>query len=325
MLPIMMIPAFRSGDKTPWGGRKLADLFHKPVPDSHTGEALEVSAIPGLPSTDQAGNTLPALIARYGKALIGTKVSEPFPLLLKLLDAREQLSVQVHPDNEYAERVEHKLGKTEAWVILQAEPGAKLVYGIRKGTDLRTLREASQNGKEVESLLHYVSVKAGDVYYIPAGTVHAIGAGIVLYEIQQSSDVTYRFYDWDRADSSGHRRELHLEKALAVTNLDFCPAAAVPKLLREDEIGITERLLEERFFCLDRYRNAFGAVLKPSMERFSILTAIEDGGIECGNVSLPMPAGQTALIPADCDELRLTGGYFLNAFPTCPSNGGSDN
>ena len=315
MLPILMVPAFRHGSQTPWGGSKLRALYGKAIPDDSTGEALELSAIPGLNSRDQSGRTLEELIGRFGQELTGTRVGKPFPLLLKLLDAREQLSVQVHPDDAYAAEKEGKLGKTEAWVILQAEPGAKLVYGIRPGTTLEELKAASENGKAVEALLHYVPVQPGEVYYIPSGTVHAIGSGIVLYEIQQSSDVTYRFYDWDRTDAQGRRRELHLDKALDVTNLAFEPKAAEPKIIAESICGVQERLLDEKYFGLDRYLHCRQMVLTPDERRFSILTAIEAGTIACDGQSFHMPAGQTALIPAVCGPVELSGGHFLNAFP----------
>ena len=315
MLPILMYPAFRGGKLTPWGGKKLKELFHKNIPDDTTGEALELSAIPGLPSRDGEGRSLPDLISQNGEALIGTAVGEPFPLLLKLLDAREQLSVQVHPDDEYAGKTENKLGKTEAWVILQAEPGARLVYGIRPGTTREELKSASLRGRDVEALLNYVPVHPGDVFYIPSGTVHAIGSGIVLYEIQQSSDVTYRFYDWDRTDEKGNRRELHLDKALDVTNLDFKPKAAAARLLHQSPSGKLERLLDEKYFVLDRYQDCLDMPLVPDRRRFSILTAIEEGSVSCGNRTFAMPAGQTALIPADCRILTLNGPHFLNAYP----------
>ena len=219
LAPILMTPAYRYGAATPWGGEGLRMLFAKEIPDSRTGEGLEVSAIPGLESRDPQGNTLPSLIEKYGEKLTGPGFEKPFPLLLKLLDAKDTLSVQVHPNDEYAARVENKLGKTEAWHILFAAPGAELVYGVKAGTDKESLLEASLAGAQVEGLLRRVKVRAGETYYIPAGMVHAIGAGIVLYEIQQSSDVTYRFYDWERRDKNGNKRELHIQKAVDVTDV----------------------------------------------------------------------------------------------------------
>ena len=202
--PIRMIPAFRGGEETPWGGEKLRQRYGKETGGRPTGESLEVSCIPGHESTDRLGRKLPELIREFGEKLVGKYWDRPFPLLLKLIDARDKLSVQVHPDDEYAAAHEHgKLGKNEAWLILDAPEGSELVYGLQPGTTLRELKEACENGKAVERLLRRVRVTPGDVCYIPAGCVHAIGEGIMLYEIQESSDVTYRFYDWDRKDAEG--------------------------------------------------------------------------------------------------------------------------
>ena len=215
--PLLMSPYFRHGSETPWGGSMLRDVFMKETPDDQTGESLEVSALPGRESVVRngihAGKTFARMVELWGDNLTGQHC-ETFPLLLKLLDARDTLSVQVHPTDDYALVHENKLGKTEAWVILGAEPGAKIAYGL----DLngRDLREVVNNG-ELESVLHWETARPGQVYYIPGGTVHALGAGLQVYEIQQSSDVTYRFWDWNRVGKDGRPRELHTEKALDVT------------------------------------------------------------------------------------------------------------
>jgi mannose-6-phosphate isomerase len=219
MYPLVMAPHFRHGAETPWGGTMLRDLFLKEAPADETGEALEVSALGGRESMvlngPHAGKTLPAMIRLWGKDLVG-EVEGEFPLLIKLLDAKELLSVQVHPGDEYALKSEGKLGKSEAWVILNCEEGAKIAYGVKPGE--KGLRAAVEAGG-IESCLNWVSVRPGDVYYIPAGTVHALGGGIQCYEVQQSSDVTYRFWDWGRVGKDGKPRELHTEKALDVARV----------------------------------------------------------------------------------------------------------
>lgn len=309
--PILMTPAYRCGPDTPWGGDGLKRVFGKDIPDARTGESLEVSAIPGLESRDPDGNTLPQLITRYGEKLTGKGFADPFPLLLKLLDARETLSVQVHPNDEYAARVEHKLGKTEAWHILNAAPGAQLVYGVKAGATKEALLTASQEGAAVESLLRRVNVKAGETYYIPAGTVHAIGEGIMLYEIQQSSDVTYRFYDWERTDKNGNKRELHIQKAVDVTRVDFQPDAA-----QEREIAPGHyQLLREAYFSLDRFENGVFDLPRDD-RRFAFLTAVKPCRIAWDEGEMALPAGRTALLPADGYALRLTAGEALMSFPT---------
>jgi len=311
LAPILMTPAYRYGAMTPWGGEGLRTLFGKNIPDERTGESLEVSAIPSLESQDPDGNPLPALIEKYGERLVGTSVSHPFPLLLKLLDAKDTLSVQVHPDDVYAAKVENKLGKTEAWHILAAEEGAELVYGVEAGVTKEALMEASQEGAAVEKLLRKVKVKAGDTYYIPAGMVHAIGAGIVLYEIQQSSDVTYRFYDWERKDKNGNKRELHIQKAVDVTDVTAQLEAA-------KEIQLVPghyQLLKEKYFTLERFEG-FNGKLAADPRRFALLTAVKDAHITWPDGSLMLPAGCTALLPADGFDLHLEATAALLSYPT---------
>lgn len=311
LAPILMTPAYRFGKMTPWGGDSLRTLYGKDIPDAKTGESLEVSAIPGLESRDAEGNTLPQLIAQYGAALVGTAVGQPFPLLLKLLDAKDTLSVQVHPDDAYAARVEQKMGKTEAWHILHAEPGAELVYGIRSGTDKEMLLKASLKGAAVEELLHRVQVRSGETYYIPAGMVHAIGRGIVLYEIQQSSDVTYRFYDWERTDDKGNKRELHIQKAVDVTRVDAQLAA-----VRETEIEKGHSLLlKETYFSMERF-DQFSGMLVPDPRRFALLTAVQACTLSWADGQMTLPAGRTALLPADGYALQLCAPWALLSYPT---------
>ena len=311
LAPIAMRPAFRFGAATPWGGEDLRALFQKDIPDSRTGESLEVSVIPGLESQTEKGETLSSLIARYGERLTGKGLAHPFPLLLKLLDARDTLSVQVHPDDAYAARVEHKLGKTEAWYILHAEKGAKLVYGVKAGVSKEELLKASQAGAEVEKLLRYVPVQAGETYYIPAGMVHAIGAGIVLYEIQQSSDVTYRFYDWERRDAQGNKRQLHIQKAVDVVDVNAQMNAAPEKEIEKGRY----QLLNEKFFGLERFEHFDGHLSTPS-QRFSILTALEESRLSWEGGELRLPAGSTALLPADGYELQLAAPSALFSYPS---------
>ncbi len=302
MLPLRMHPAFRGGSLTPWGGDKLLRVYDKPIQDIPTGESLEISCIPNLESTDDTGTRLTDLIARYGKQFAGDWAGRPFPLLLKLIDAKEALSVQVHPDDAYARAHEHgKLGKTEAWLILDAPEGSELVYGLKPGLTKEEVRAACENGAEVEGLLRRVKVKPGDVCYIPAGCVHAIGAGIMLYEIQQSSDVTYRFYDWNRVDKNGKSRELHLDKALDVADLTFAldpvPAPDAP----------VARVLDKTYFTLD-ILNVDGGVRVPSGRQFGMLTAL-DGELTLGweGVQRKLKKGDSLYIPAMAPMLRLTG------------------
>ncbi len=302
LLPVHMHPSFRGGSLTPWGGDKLLRVYDKPIQDVPTGESLEISCIPSLESKDDAGMSLPDLIRRYGKQFAGDYANKPFPLLLKLIDAKEPLSVQVHPNDAYAKANERgKLGKTEAWLILDAPEGAELVYGIKQGTTLEQLKAACEQGEAVEALLRRVKVKPGDVCYIPAGCVHAIGAGIMLYEIQQSSDVTYRFYDWNRVDAQGNRRELHLQKALDVTDLSFSlspiPAPDAPRV----------RVLDETYFTLD-LMHITTEVKLPPVRHFGMLTALEGPlTLSWESKEIPLTKGESLYLPTTCPPLTLKG------------------
>ena len=314
--PILMYPSFRHGKLTPWGGARLRELYGKDTPDVKTGESLEVSVIPGLNSRDGEGTQLSRLIERYGKALIGTEIKGDFPLLLKLVDAREALSVQVHPNDAYAMKNENKLGKTEAWIILDAKPGAQLIYGIKEGVDAAALAAAAEKGRELEGLLRHIDVSRGDVLYIPAGTVHAIGEGIVLYEIQQSSDVTYRFYDWERRDEHGNKRLLHTRQALDVTTLGAPPEKAVPVELPLEGAGKLEQLLMTPYFTVLRYTNCENALLAADRRRFGMLTALSPARLYYADRSMDLSAGQTVVLPASGEDLRLWGEEFLFSCPT---------
>ena len=190
-------------------------VFGKDIPDDRTGESLELSAIPGLNSVSDKGEQFGDLIAKYGQDLTGTAVTGEFPLLLKLLDARDTLSVQVHPSDDYALAHSNDPGKTEMWHILEAKPGAEIIYGLADGVDAAAFARAVADGK-IGDAMASVPVKAGQTYFIPSGLLHAIGAGIMLYEIQQSSDVTYRLWDFNRTNDKGEKRELHIRQSLDV-------------------------------------------------------------------------------------------------------------
>ena len=302
--PIRMVPTFRSGSETPWGGERLRTVFGKEIPDATTGASLEVSCIPGQESRDMMGRPLSELISYHGEKLVGKFADKPFPLLLKLLDAKRVLSVQVHPGDTYAALNEGgKLGKTEAWMILDTpEGGGELVYGIKAGTTLNELKAACEQGKAVEPLLHRVKVRRGDVCYIPSGCVHAIGAGILLYEIQQSSDLTYRFYDWNRTDANGNRRELHLKKALDVTNLKL----HLRPIHVERAFGV-KRILNEDYFTLDIIQPE-GTARIPEINNFGIITAIEgEMTLRWSSGSMTMKPGDTFLLPGSVPPLMLKG------------------
>lgn len=304
MLPIRMYPAYRHGDMTPWGGEGLRTAFGRDIPDDRTGEALEISAIPQLESRTDAGETLPELIEREGARLVGDCAGKPFPLLLKLLAAKQPLSVQVHPDDAYAAAHENKLGKTEAWVILKAEEGASILYGMKEGVTIEQLRAGLLGGEDIEPLIARVPVKAGDVYYMPSGMVHAIGGGIVLYEIQQSSDVTYRLWDYNRVNAAGEKRPLHIRQSL-----DVIDPALRGDTAHMPESGNNElvNLLSVPAFRLDCALVNGECELAPNPRSFRMLTALAGLLLSWQGDAMELAAGDSVLLPASCPAVTLMG------------------
>ena len=232
-----------------WGGRNLGTKLGRNIPPGIVAESWEVAAHPHgqskVASGPLAGYSLAALNEHLGERLMGQAAGSPdFPLLVKLLDATRWLSVQVHPDDTYAHQHAGESGKTELWVILHAEPGAELIYGLKAGVDRQQLTQAAAEG-DIEPLLHRVSIRAGDAIYLPAGTVHALGPGAIVAEIQQNSDTTYRLYDWGRTGTDGNSRPLHVRQALEVIDWRMIePEVARPPVL-PSPAGWTRELLSD--------------------------------------------------------------------------------
>lgn len=211
-----------------WGGEKLKTLLHKNVNGTTIGESWEISDVEGDQSVvakgNLAGKTLQELIETYKESLLGTKVYKTFgtkfPLLIKYIDAKSDLSIQVHPNDELAQKRHNSFGKTEMWYVMQADEASKLMVGFNKEVSKEEYQE-HLDSKKLTEILNFENVSKGDVYFLPTGRIHAIGGGIVLAEIQQTSDITYRVYDWDRVDANGKGRELHTELALDAIDYTF--------------------------------------------------------------------------------------------------------
>ncbi|MCU0514835.1 MAG: class I mannose-6-phosphate isomerase [Anaerolineae bacterium] len=287
-----------------WGGTKLAGWLHKTLPGTQPcGEAWELHDTARVANGPLAGRSIGDLVQQYGTDLIGAgnDPAQGMPLLVKFLDAADWLSVQVHPDDAQALHLEgDPRGKTEAWIILAAEPGAKLVIGVQPGTDRATMTAAIQQGR-LEDLLVYAPVQAGDVMFVRANTIHALGPGLLIYEIQQSSDVTYRLYDWNRPGLDGQPRPLHIDKGVAVSRLE-----AVPPIVHHPQDGV---LVECPYFVTTQHTlDGTAPLTLPTDGRFQALTCI--GGhlaLTAGEVSIDLAHGQSALIPAALPRLTLTG------------------
>lgn len=206
---------------TLWGGRKLIDKWGKKTNEDKLSETWELTVRDGdkmsyIRNGESAGLSLKEYIEANGNSTVSSSYTgDRFPLLVKLIDASDKLSVQVHPDDRYAEAVEKSFGKTELWYIIDADPGAEIVYGLKKGIDIGEFTKAVRSN-DYSKVLNRIKVKAGECYFIPSGMIHAIGSGILIAEIQQNSDITYRVYDYERRDQYGAMRELHIKKAIDV-------------------------------------------------------------------------------------------------------------
>jgi mannose-6-phosphate isomerase len=222
LYPLQFHPIFK---ERLWGGNKLQSLLHKPITSNQTGESWELSTIEGNVSTIAngafAGQLITSVLAEFPNEILGTAVYErfgnQFPLLFKYLDAKEDLSVQVHPNDALAKLRHNSFGKTEMWYVVQANADARLIVGFKEELNQATYLAHLEN-KTLLTSLNEIKVQQGDVFLIETGTVHAIGAGMVVAEIQQTSDITYRLYDFDRVDSDGNLRELHVDLALDAIN-----------------------------------------------------------------------------------------------------------
>ncbi|MCC7208851.1 MAG: class I mannose-6-phosphate isomerase [Anaerolineae bacterium] len=294
-----------------WGGRQLGARLGKALPsDEPYGESWELFWKNRATNGAHAGKTLGELIAADPVGMVGRAgASEEFPLLVKFIDAQEWLSVQVHPDDAQAQALENEpRGKTECWYIVDAAPGAQIAYGLSVPLDADGFRAAVHEGR-AKDVMQYVSVAPGDFIYVPAGTMHAIGPGILLYELQQTSDTTYRVYDWDRVGLDGKPRDLHLGKALAVTAYSVNPPALRPVVEREETGYARAELIRGQYFGLDRLALRTGCELDTHMERPHALTAIQ-GNAEIrgkGFAPVPLPLGATAFVPAGVGQYTLAG------------------
>lgn len=278
-----------------WGGRELARWFGGPA-DEPLGEAWVLSDRDDHPSRvadgPLSGQTLKQLLPDAGRALLGRHADRHsrFPLLLKFLDARDTLSVQVHPTDDHKHLLPAgERGKTEAWVVLRAEPQSRIYAGLIPGVTPQALRRALAEGR-LRDLLASFTPRPGDGVMLPAGTVHALGGGVMLFEVQQNSDVTFRLYDWDRVDAQGKARALHLEEALACT--DFTRAAVEPVVPKLESAGPTRR--EQLFDC-----PFFRVCRLTSRENFPIGQPHECRvyvGVE-GRASLEHPEGRSEILP----------------------------
>ena len=285
-----------------WGGQRLCDFGKKIFDNERVGESWELSGMPDKESVVANGlladNTINELLEVYMDELAGGKVfqqyGKTFPLLFKLIDASSDLSVQVHPNDEIARIKHNSFGKTEMWYIVDAAPEAKIVLGFNKKMNAAALRQSIENNTLTQHL-NYIPVKKGDAFYIPAGTIHAIGGGMLIAEIQQASNITYRLYDYGRLDENGNPRDLHIKDALEAIDYesDF-PTKIIPdgeKLIRSEFFNVNKILFSghlERDYC--------------KLDSFVVLMCVA-GKAKIGK--LDFAKGETVLVPASMKKILL--------------------
>ena len=310
MYPIKLKPAFKD---YLWGGTRLRDDFGKECDFDKVAESWELSCHKDGNSVvadgEFAGLTLAQYIEKEGKSVLGTNCEkfENFPILIKLIDAKDNLSVQVHPNNEYAQRVEGEYGKTEMRYVVDCEEGASLLYGFKHNITKEEFRERIENNTLLE-VTNSVPVKKGDVFFIEAGTLHAIGKGILIAEIQQNSNTTYRIYDYGRVGAEGKPRQLHIDKAVDVTNL--CPAKPYPQSEPVDMGGWTKkRLAKCEYFTVDALNIDTAASLEADKTSFVNILVLDGGCVLSseGNDAVELKKGDSVFIPAGLGKFELTG------------------
>ncbi len=302
-----------------WGGRNLERLG-KILPAGKVAESWEISCNPDgvsvVSNGEYADTPLPKLVKILGRDLIGTSLDESalstFPLLIKLIDANDRLSVQVHPDDDYAKIHENGgLGKNEMWYIISANPGARLVSNILPGVTKEMFTQAIKDNT-VEQLLNYVPVRPGDVLNIPAGLIHAIGEGIVLAEVQQNSNTTYRVYDYNRVGSDGQKRPLHVQKSLDVIN--FSDTGSQPKSQGlEVRLSLNSNItyyIANQYFCVQIY-NIYGYKNENANgSKFEIYVFIDgECKLSYEGGEMDFKAGESVLIPAKMGKYKLEGKF----------------
>lgn len=304
MEPLFMKPVFQ---EKIWGGSRLRSVFGFDIPNDKIGEDWAISAHPhGVSVVENGefkGKKLDELWQDH-KELFGNPTEPVFPLLIKILDAEDELSVQVHPDDAYGMEHEGELGKTECWYIIDAEPGAEIIYGHNAQTR-EELAEMIHDARW-DDLLKRVPVKKGDFYYVPSGTIHAIGGGIMILETQQSSDTTYRVYDFDRKDAQGNTRELHIQQSIDVTTV---PA-------RKPELNVTEikqgasavvTYLKTDFFNVYEWQVRGELSLKANAP-YTLMTVINGyGDLIVDGQKYEMKAGASCIIPNGIAEWTIAG------------------
>ena len=300
-----------------WGGEKLTKLLKKDSDKNNIGESWEISDVQGDISVVNngvlKGKTLKELLEKYKGALVGEKIyqqfGDQFPLLIKYIDAKEPLSIQLHPNDELAKKRHNSFGKTEMWYVIQADEGGNLIVGFKKEVSKEEYVTHLKN-KTLKDILNTDEVKEGDIYFIPTGRVHAIGAGVVLAEIQQTSDITYRIYDWDRKDDKGNYRELHTEEALDAIDFKVENSYKIPYTKKLDK---AIKVVDCKYFITNIISVKSNMNIDNSnKDSFVIYMCVGGEGVELNGAdfSEKLNYGETILVPASLNKFKFeSNGY----------------
>jgi mannose-6-phosphate isomerase len=294
-----------------WGGTKLKTYLNKPINSEITGESWEISTVSNDVSVIKnglfKGKNINELIDLYPEEILGkivyARFGKQFPLLFKYLDAREDLSIQLHPNDELAKIRHNSFGKTEMWYVMQADENARLIVGFKEDSSREEYLEHVEN-KKLISLLNEIPVKKGDVFFLETGTIHAIGAGIVIAEIQQTSDVTYRIYDWDRVDANGNERELHTEFALDAINYKATSSKKEYKAIENKSTS----LVDCPYFKTNIISLNGELLIEKNSDSFMVFMCTE-GSFELflNDEKYAYQTGDTILLPAILTSFKLKG------------------
>lgn len=307
--PLILKPA---GKGYLWGGERLKTEYGQDLDISPLAESWVCSVHPNgqsIVADGQSAGRLFGDVMKDNPAWLGTKSSD-FPILVKLIDAAKDLSIQVHPDDEYAMAHEHSKGKTEFWYVLDAEEGAELIYGFEHPMDADRLRIAIDSGR-LEDMLHHVPVHKGDMFLVKPGTVHAICGGVLLVEVQESSDLTYRLYDYDRTDKDGNKRELHFDKAIQVLDMNPVREPKQPQRMVRYYYGCAREILCRCvYFEVERIQVTKGFSFSVLDTSFQVLLCIDgSGGLETDETNRPLrfEKGSCIFLPASLGRCHVIG------------------
>ncbi|WP_293893787.1 type I phosphomannose isomerase catalytic subunit [Flavobacterium sp.] len=308
LYPLQFEPIFK--DRI-WGGTKLKTFLNKPITSDSTGESWEISTVKNdvsiIANGAFKGKSLNELINEFPEAVLGIKVYEQFgkqfPLLFKYLDAREDLSIQLHPNDELAKKRHNSFGKTEMWYVMQADTDSRLIVGFKEKSSPEEYLKHIQN-KTIVAILDTKKVKQGDVFFLATGTIHAIGAGIVVAEIQQTSDITYRIYDFDRVDANGNKRELHVDLSLEAINYETLEAQKnYSKIENISNEVVNCKYFTTNFIPLDGH-----AKIYKHGESFTVYMCVDgEFSLTTDGENYSYRKGDTVLVPASLTDFQLIG------------------